>query len=221
MRPWTDCSPPGSSVSGDSPSKNTRVGCHALLQGIFPTHALNPGLLYCRQILYCLSHQESPRILEWVAYPFSRGTSWSRNQIRVFGIAGGFFTSWSTREALLMDVTGEQKLLNPYSLPPLLLTSWGVFILEQRFPTFLLPVLLNKALTSSFLVLPQSVERIMDLVSDQLTVRLWTSCLGNDDMALLSYYKTYARSCLGMAFIVRAQERLNSILFLRLRRETA
>ena len=163
-----DCSPPGSSVHGDSPGKNTGVGCHALLQGIFPTHwvfpthGLNPGLLYCRQILYCLIHQESPRILEWVAYPFSRGTSWSRNRIRVFGIAGGFFISWATREALLMDVTGEQNLLTPYSLPPLLLTSWGIFILEQRFPTFLLPVLLNKALTSSFLVLQQSVERIME-----------------------------------------------------------
>ena len=43
-----DCSPPGSSVHGDSSSKNTRVGCHALLQGIFPTQGLNWGLLYCR-----------------------------------------------------------------------------------------------------------------------------------------------------------------------------
>ena len=35
-------------------------GCHAFLQGIFPTQGLNPGLLHYRQILYCLSHQESP-----------------------------------------------------------------------------------------------------------------------------------------------------------------
>ena len=35
----------------------------------------NPGLPHCRRILYCLSHQGSPRILEWVAYPFSRGSS--------------------------------------------------------------------------------------------------------------------------------------------------
>ena len=41
----------------DSPGKKTGVGCHALLQGIFPTWGLNPGLLHCRQILYCLSHQ--------------------------------------------------------------------------------------------------------------------------------------------------------------------
>ena len=52
----TDCSPPGSSVHGDSPGKNTGVGCHALLQGIFPTQGLNPGLPHCRQILYHLSH---------------------------------------------------------------------------------------------------------------------------------------------------------------------
>ena len=58
-----DCSLPGCSVHGDSPGKNTRVGCRALLQGIFPTHGLNPSLLYCRQILYYLSHQGSPNIL--------------------------------------------------------------------------------------------------------------------------------------------------------------
>ena len=51
-----DCSPPGSSVHRDSPGKNTGVGCHFLLQGIFPTQGSNPGLLYCRQILYQLSH---------------------------------------------------------------------------------------------------------------------------------------------------------------------
>ena len=54
-----DCSPPSSSVHADSPGKNTGVGCHALLQGIFLTQGLNPGLLYCRQIVYHLSHQGS------------------------------------------------------------------------------------------------------------------------------------------------------------------
>ena len=73
------CSPPGSSVLGDSPGKNTGVGCHALLQWIFPTQGLNLGLLHCRQILSFLSHKGSPRILEWVPYPFSRGSSRPRN----------------------------------------------------------------------------------------------------------------------------------------------
>ena len=43
-----DCSPPGSSAHGDSPGKNTGVGCHALLQGIFPTQGLNSGLPHCK-----------------------------------------------------------------------------------------------------------------------------------------------------------------------------
>ena len=42
-----DCRPPGTSVHGDSPGKNTGVGCHALLQGIFPTQGLIPGLPHC------------------------------------------------------------------------------------------------------------------------------------------------------------------------------
>ena len=42
------------------PGKNTGVGCHALLQGIFLTQALNPSILHCRQILYHLRHQRSP-----------------------------------------------------------------------------------------------------------------------------------------------------------------
>ena len=58
-----DCSPPGSFVHGDSPGRNTGVGCHALLRGIFPTQGSNPGLLHCRQILYQLSHQGSPLFL--------------------------------------------------------------------------------------------------------------------------------------------------------------
>ena len=96
-----DCNPPGCSVHGESPGKNTGMDCHALLQGICPTQGLNPGLLHCRWILYCLSQQESPRILEWVTYPFCRGISWPRNQTGASCIAGGFFTSWTTREAWL------------------------------------------------------------------------------------------------------------------------
>ena len=157
-----DCSPPGSSVHGDSPGKNTGVGCHAFLQGNFPTQGSNPGLPHCRQNLYCLRHQGcplltiesescsvvcdslrphglhspwnspgqsngvdslsilqeifptqglnlgllhcrqilyqlsqkgSPRILEWVAYPFSNGSSQPRNRTGVSCIAGRFFTN--------------------------------------------------------------------------------------------------------------------------------
>ena len=44
----------------DSPGKNTGVGCHALLQGVFPTQGSNLGLQHCRRILYQLSHKGSP-----------------------------------------------------------------------------------------------------------------------------------------------------------------
>ena len=57
----------------NSPGQNTGVGSLSLLQGIFPTQGSNPGFPHCRQILYRLSHQGSPRILEWVAHPFSKG----------------------------------------------------------------------------------------------------------------------------------------------------
>src|SRR5574337_516394 len=51
----------------NSPGQNTGVGTCFLLQGIFLTQGLNPGLQHCRKILNQLSHQGSPRILEWVA----------------------------------------------------------------------------------------------------------------------------------------------------------
>ena len=54
----------------NSPGQNTGVDSHSFLHGIFPTQGSNPGLLHYRQILYQLSHQGSPGILEWVAYSF-------------------------------------------------------------------------------------------------------------------------------------------------------
>ena len=107
------------------------MGCHFLLQGIFPNQGSNLGLPHCGQIIYCLSHQRSPkwqlkvkvkvtqsgptlcdsmdcivhgifqaRILEWVAFSFSRGSSQPsdqpRDQTQVSRIAGRFFTSWAT-----------------------------------------------------------------------------------------------------------------------------
>ena len=80
----------------NSLSQNTRVVNLSFLQGIFPTQGSNLGLLHCRQILYQLSHKGSPRILEWIAYPFSRGSSQLRNRTGASCIAGGFFTNWAT-----------------------------------------------------------------------------------------------------------------------------
>ena len=87
--PWSE------SHSWNSPGKNTGVGRLFLLQGIFPTQGSNPGLLQCRWSLYQLSHEESPRILEWIVCFFSSRSSWSRNKTKVSWISGEFFTNWA------------------------------------------------------------------------------------------------------------------------------
>ena len=71
--------------------------CHHHQRNVIQNHSWYYVTL-CRQILYQLSQQGSPRILEWVAYPFSRRSSWPRNWTRVSYIAGRLFTSWATRE---------------------------------------------------------------------------------------------------------------------------
>ena len=106
----------------NSPGQNTGVGSRSFLHGIFPTQGSNSGLPHCRWILYPLSHQGSPRILEWVGYPFSRESSWPRNRTGVSCIAGWFFTSWATREALelpcdptifLLDINSRKSKARP------------------------------------------------------------------------------------------------------------
>ena len=85
-----------------SPGQNTGVGSLSLLQGIFPTQGSIPGLPHCRWILYQLSYKGSLIILEWVAYPFSRGSSQRRNWTQVSCIAGRIFTKWPIRGANYM-----------------------------------------------------------------------------------------------------------------------
>ena len=115
--------------SRNSSGKNTGVGSLFLLQGIFPAQGLNQGLPHCRRILCQLSHKRSPRILEWVAYPFSSGSSQPRNQTRVSVIAGGLFTNWDIREVQIppFDVTP------PIYLVPLPKLEWGAD-LRIKFP---------------------------------------------------------------------------------------
>ena len=83
----------------NSPSQKIGVCSLFIFQRIFPTQGLNPGLQHCRRICYQLSHKGSPRILGWVAYPFSSGSSQPRNQTGVSCIAGRFFTNWAITEA--------------------------------------------------------------------------------------------------------------------------
>ena len=135
-----DCTPPGSSVHGDSPGKNTGVGCHALLQGIFPTHGLNPDLLHCRHILYHLSTREAQLI------PLS-----SVVQLSLFA------TPWTAALQASLSITNSQSLLklmfiesvmpsnhlifcHPLLLPPSIFPSIRVFstrsILQVRWPEY-------------------------------------------------------------------------------------
>ena len=93
------------------PGQNTGVGNSFLLQGIFPGDLPNPGIKPVSHILYPLSCQWSPRILEWAVYLFSRGFSQPRNGTRVSCIAGEFFTSWATRETKLFSCLCAWNLL--------------------------------------------------------------------------------------------------------------
>ena len=86
-------------LSWNSPVQNTGVGSLSHFQGIFPTQGSNPGVPNYRHILYQLSHKGNPGTLQYVVYPFSSEISWPRKWTEVSCIAGGFFTSWATREA--------------------------------------------------------------------------------------------------------------------------
>ena len=72
----------------DSPGKNTGVGCHALLQGIFPIQGSNPGLPHCRWILYHLSNQEGPSLLHFWLPSWLSGKESACNTTEVYSIPG-------------------------------------------------------------------------------------------------------------------------------------
>ena len=97
---------PGSSVHGDSPGKNSEVGCHALLQGIFSTQGLKPDLPPCRQMLYHLMHQGSPEVRlelsKWQLWlQLSSGKPW---------LSGEGQTSWNS-------ALGWEHAQLPFSAP--------------------------------------------------------------------------------------------------------
>ena len=146
----------------NSPGQNTGVGSLSLLQGIFPTQGSNPGVPHCRWILYQLSHKESPRILEWVAYPFSSRSSQSRNRTGIPCIVSEFFTNWTIRET--------QWLTNPenayISLNPAHISSSSTF--TEVFPTWSTPGDLTL-----FWTFMKSTEKIGDLTHPSLPTILY------------------------------------------------
>ena len=100
-----DGSPPGSSVQGDSLDKNTGVGCHALLQGIFSIQGSNPGLLYRRRDFYPLSHQS---LLLHAIKTHSSVQSLSRVQL--------FVTPWTAARQAPLSITNYRSLLKLISI---------------------------------------------------------------------------------------------------------
>ena len=132
-----DNSLPGTSVHGDSPDKNTGMGCRALFQEILPTQGSNPGHPRCRQIPYHLSPQRSPvleqlpsRILEWVAMPSSRGSSQPRDWTQVSYVSSpayGFFTTSATWQAPPPRPTKREALHIFRNVHQIVPTWWNIF----------------------------------------------------------------------------------------------
>ena len=117
----------------NSPGQNTGVGSCSLLQGICLTQGLNAGLPHCRQILYQLSHQGSPSMLEWIAHPFSSESYWPRNWTRVSCLTGRLFTSWATRES---PGSHPKPLILAPGPPTRVLLSSPVLSLPSSFPKY-------------------------------------------------------------------------------------
>ena len=123
----------------------------------------NPGLPHCRHILYHLYYQGSSRILEWVGYRFSRGSSQPRNWTGFSCIAGGFFTSWATSEAIGFSVAKLSMCwlemnqdTHSLSLDPTALASRSPF---SHFKWRLnITVLFIEKLT----VIPNSYQKVLD-----------------------------------------------------------
>ena len=82
-------------------------------------------VLFCEPMNYTGHGILQARILEWVAFPFSRGSSQPKDWTQVSGIAGRFFTSWTTREA---------------QMEALVFVSYGIIVIEYMVITFIMDV---------------------------------------------------------------------------------
>ena len=90
--------------------------------GALPNPGIEPRSLTLQMFSLPADHKGRLRILEWVAYPFSRGSSWLRNQTGVSCIAGGFCTNWAIRKAL--DYAKELKSQPGYGRLPRIFLFW-------------------------------------------------------------------------------------------------
>ena len=116
-----DCSPPGSSVYRDCPVKNTGVGCHNLLQGIFPTQGSNPGLPHWQADFYHWATREAHK---WPFYGFfPSGYPWMKNSQSIY--ACGSMVDQKSRRVL----EGQFKPILGKCIPELTTVRWLSVIL--------------------------------------------------------------------------------------------
>ena len=140
----------------DFPVKSTGVGCRFLLQGIFPTQGLNPGLPQCGQTIYCLSNQGSLEISlvdsQWSSLHFGlifiQYASFPRVQSTLFLIS-----TLNSFQGVLKVSNCTGSLLNPYRTRWRMTFSWRFqlqsdFSCQGRLEAFWITVILWSFLVS-------------------------------------------------------------------------
>ena len=126
-----DCSLPDSTVHGDSPGKNTGVGFHALLQGIFPIQGLNPGLLHCRWVLLMSEPPGKPNAVLCNSYHCSNHPA-SNLHLHVYNI---FFHTVLNQQLIILNWQSHLEYFEePVSLKTLL--SHGIFKFDKLILAF-------------------------------------------------------------------------------------
>ena len=122
--------------SWNSPGQNAGVGSLFLLQGTLPTQGSNPGLPHCRWILYQLSHRGHPRMLEQVAYPFCRGSSWPGIKPGLLHYEHVLYQVSYQGSSLRMDTGPKPTIRNSKRNAPRLLKSdrSNMLITKHAFP---------------------------------------------------------------------------------------
>ena len=169
-------------------------------------------------MLYQLSHKRSPRILEWVAYPFSREPSLLRNWTKVSCIAGGFFTSRDVREASIRPpfklITSSKTFISKQvpSLSYLALGLERVFGREAHSSsrsTFLPGIPVTDSFTPVFITTCYCYFSDASLQIPPLFLSV-TSCPSSRFYVSPRFHATHPTCCLSSLFILFLSVSLNT-----------